>query len=264
MTVLDEIVAHKREEVAAARMAVPVSMLAEDARRARPPLDLFEALAQGGLSVIAEIKQKSPSAGMIRQGADAAEIARQYVAAGARAISVLTDERHFGGRAEHLQAVRAAVPVPVLRKDFIVEDYQVYESRALGADAVLLIASLFDQPALRQLIVLAASLGMSALVEVHTEPEVVRALAADAEIIGINNRDLRSFEVDLETTARLRPCVPPGVLVVSESGIETPADVARVCRAGVDAILVGTALMASPDPGARLRALLTASEQTGG
>jgi len=160
--------------------------------------------------------------------------------------------------------VRAAVPVPILRKDFILDDYQVYESRALGADAVLLIASALDQASLRELIILAASLGMTALVEVHTETEVDRALAAHAEMIGINNRDLRTFKVDLETTTRLRARIPAGVLVVSESGIETPADVQRVCRAGIDAILVGTALMASPDPAAHLRALRLAAEQMGG
>ncbi len=263
MAILDEIIAHKRAEVAAARTAVPLDVLKERARRDSLPLDFFEALAQDGLSVIAEIKQRSPSAGLIREVVDPAEMARRYVAGGAHAISVVTDGPFFGGRAEHVRVVRAAVPVPILRKDFILEEYQVYESRALGSDAVLLIVSALDQAPLRELIILAASLGMGALVEVHTEAEVDRALAAGAEMIGINNRDLRTFKVDLETTARLRARIPARVVVVSESGIETAADVQRVCRAGIDAILVGTALMASPDPAAHLRALRLAASTDG-
>lgn len=254
-SILETIAAHKRREIAAAKAVVPLHTLKEQARRAPPTLEFRGTLERAGFSVIAEIKQASPSAGQIREVVEPAEIARQYVAGGARAISVVTDRHFFGGSPEHLKTVRAAVSVPVLRKDFILEAYQVHESRVLGADAVLLIAALLDQASLRELLVLAASLAMEALVEVHTEGEVEQALAADADLIGINNRDLRTFEVDLDTTARLRTRIPPGVLVVSESGISTPADVARV-RPYADAILVGTTLMASDDPAAMIRALL--------
>jgi len=264
MTILDEILAHKRDEVAAARQTVALEVLEEQARRSPPPRNFRESLAQPGIGVIAEIKQRSPSAGVLREMVNPAEIARRYQIFGARAISVVTDRRFFGGEPEFLPAVRAAVSIPVLRKDFLIDEYQVYESRALGADAVLLIVSALAGTALRKLIALTAALAMPALVEVHTEAEVDQALEADAELIGINNRDLATFQVDLGTTERLRPRIPRGVFVVSESGIETPGDVVRVCRAGADAILVGTALMAHRDPAAHLRALRLAAEQTGG
>ena len=256
-SILETIAAHKRLEVAAAEVVASTDVVRERAGQASPPRD-FAGVLRGGFSLIAEIKRTSPAAGTIRKRLgpeEAAELARQYVAGGARAISVLTDLRFFGGTPDHLQAARAAVAAPVLRKDFMLEPYQIYESRAMGADAVLLITALLDLAALRTLIALCHGLGMAALVEVHTEEEVEMALGAGAGLIGINNRDLRTFEVDLQTTARLRERVPPGILVVSESGIATPADVARL-RPHVDAVLVGTALMASPDPAATVRALL--------
>lgn len=257
-SILETIAAHKRQEVTASQVIASPDAVRELARHAPPPRDFPGVLRDGGFSLIAEIKQASPAAGRIRErleAVEAAEVARQYVAGGARAISVLTDHRFFGGSPEHLRAARAAVPVPVLRKDFLLEPYQVYESRAMGADAVLLIAALLESPGLRTLIALCGDLGMGALVEVHTEAEVDKAVGAGARLIGINNRDLGNFAVDLETTARLRPRIPTGILVVSESGISTPADVARL-RPHVDAVLVGTSLMASDDPAAMVRALL--------
>ncbi|MDR7497325.1 MAG: indole-3-glycerol phosphate synthase TrpC, partial [Armatimonadota bacterium] len=226
--------------------------------------DFAAALAGPPLRIIAEIKRASPAAGAIRLEADPAAVARAYEAAGADAISVLTDHRFFAGSPDDLRAARAAVGVPVLRKDFIVDAYQVYEARALGADAVLLVAGTVPTAVLAELVGCAASLGMAALVEAHTEDELDQALAAGARVVGINNRNLHTLAVDPETTARLRPRVPEGVVVVSESGIETPADVARARRAGVHAVLVGTALMASADPAARLRELARASTETGG
>ncbi len=255
MSLLEEIAAHKRLEVAVAAAMVSPAAVRERARRAPPPRDFAGALRGGGLALIAEIKRRSPTSGVLRARADAAALAREYVAAGARAISVLTDGRFFGGRAEDLVAVRAAVPVPVLRKDFVLEPYQVYESRALGADALLLIAALLEARALAELVELCANLGMAALVEVHSEAEAAAAVDAGARLIGINNRDLRTFAVDLETTARLRARLPRDVLVVSESGIRTAADVARL-RPYADGVLVGTALMQSERPAALVRALL--------
>ncbi|MBI3997712.1 MAG: indole-3-glycerol phosphate synthase TrpC [Armatimonadetes bacterium] len=263
-TVLDEIIAHKRQEVAASRSAVSLADLQARAAAAPPARDFAAAIAGPPVRIIAEVKRASPSAGAIRADADPAAVARLYQDAGAAAISVLTDARYFHGSAEDLRAVRGAVGLPALRKDFVVDPYQVYEARALGADAVLLIAGTVERGELAALARLAGALGMTALVEVYSEAHLDDGLAAGARVIGINNRDLRNFSVDLETTARLRPRIPQGIAVVSESGIETPADVARVCRAGIDAILVGTALMASPDPAAHLRALRRAAEAAAG
>ncbi len=258
-TILETIAAHKRLEVAVTKAMVSPAAMRERAGQAPPPRDFPGALRDGRRhdrpALIAEIKRASPAAGMLRESLQPAQVARQYVAGGARALSVLTDERFFGGRVEHLREARAAVPVPVLRKDFILEAYQAYESRALGADAVLLITSLLDVAELRSLIALSESLGMAALVEVHSEEEVDAALGAGARLIGINNRDLRTFGVDLDTTARLRARIPDEVVVVSESGITGAADLARL-RPHVDAVLVGTALMRSEDPEASVRALL--------
>jgi indole-3-glycerol phosphate synthase len=262
--VLDDILAHKRDEVAAARAAVPLEELRARAADAPSVRDFAAAIAGPPVRIIAEVKRASPSAGTIRREADPVAVARAYEAAGAAAVSVLTDRRFFAGSPDDLRAVRGAVGVPVLRKDFVVDAYQVYEARALGADAVLLVAGTGPTAALADLAACAAALGMTALVEAHTEDELDQALAAGARVVGINNRDLRTLAVDIETTARLRPRVPRGVVVVSESGIETPADVARVRRSGVHAMLVGTALMASDDPAARLRELRLAATQIGG
>ncbi len=263
MTVLDEIIAHKRAEVAASRARVPLAEMrarAASAAAGAPARDFAAAIAGPTLRIIAEVKRASPSAGAIREDADPAATARRYERAGAAAVSVLTDRRYFAGSPDDLRAVRQAVGLPVLRKEFIVDPYQIYESRTLGADAVLLIAGAVPADDLAALARLAGELGMAAVFEVHTEAHVDEALAAGARVIGINNRDLRTLAVDLDTTLRLRPRIPAGITVVSESGIATPDDVARVCRAGVDAILVGTALMASPDPEADLRALRLVAE----
>ncbi len=258
MPILQQIVAHKREELAGRRHRVPLGEIrarAADAPRARPFVDAVRS-PHGPVRLIAEVKGASPSAGTIRETFDPAEIARVYTGAGAAAISVVTDERFFQGADAHLDAVRRAVPVPILRKDFVLDAYQVYEARALGADAVLLIVSILSRGAIEDLQGLAADLRMAALVEVHTEGELAQALAARAPLVGINNRDLDTLETSLDVTRRLRPLIPPGVVVVGESGIEARADIEEMAHVGVDAVLVGTALMRSPDPAARIRELL--------
>jgi indole-3-glycerol phosphate synthase len=268
MTILDEIIAHKRVEVAASRTAVSDAEIRGRAKAAPPARDFAAAITGPPVRIIAEVKRASPSAGAIRRDADPAATAHLYAQAGAAAVSVLTDRRYFSGSPEDLQAVRAAIRLPVLRKDFVVDAYQIYEARALGADAVLLIAGTVAASDLAGLGHLAAGMGMTALFEVHTEAQVDEILTAGPRVIGINNRNLGTLAIDLDTTLRLRRRIPAGILVISESGIETADDVARVCGAGIDAILVGTALMASPDPVAHLTALRLAAEhaavKTGG
>jgi len=253
--ILDEILAHKRSEIARLR---------ERHRNWEPPAvapkrrDFAGALRGQGISLIAEFKRRSPSRGDIRSGADPADLARSYERAGAAALSVLTDERFFGGSLEDLARARGTVSLPVLRKDFLIDGCQIAESAGPeGADCILLIAAALDAGQLRPLRELAARCGQAALVEVHDEAEVERALECGAEIVGINNRDLKTFEVSLDTTLRLRPRIPEGVIVVSESGIYTAEDVCRLADAGVDAILVGEALMAAPDPAGKIRELLS-------
>lgn len=214
----------------------------------------------GELAVIAEVKRRSPSVGAIELEVDPGSRAREYAEAGAAGISVLTEQDHFGGSLDDLVAVRASArDVPVLRKDFIVEASQLDAARAAGADAALLIAAIHDDAALRELLAHAHGLGLEVLLEVHDEAELHRALATDAAMVGINNRDLRSFVVDLAVTERLAPLVADGRLVVAESGVRTPRDAARMRAAGVDALLVGEALMRAPRPGGLLRALATAA-----
>lgn len=254
-TILDEILAHKRAEVAGRAARRPARDVAAAAETAPQPPDFAAALGASGLSVIAEIKGASPSAGTIADRCDPVAIARVFEAAGAAALSVLTDAKYFRGSWETLAAVAGAVRTPVLCKEFIVDPYQIDEARASGAAAVLLIAGALEGRSLRAHLEHARRRGLAVLVEVHTPDEVALALDAEARVIGINNRDLRTLRVDLGTTARLRPIIPPGVLVVSESGFETREQVAAVERAGVDAILVGTSLMRSPDPGAKLKEL---------
>ena len=261
--ILAKILAHKVTEVAAAKSRTSEADLLGQARAAAPARDFAAALRLNGAHrprVIAEVKRASPSAGPIRPGAVAAEIARDYQTGGAAAISCLTDETFFGGTLADLTAVKAAVKLPVLRKDFTIDPYQIVEARAAGADAILLIVAAFrpgeDDARLAELFAAAKDVGVHALVEVHDAPELERALTLGATIIGVNHRDLRTFTMDLDLSARLRPMVPASSIFVAESGIKTPADVARVMTAGCDAILVGEGLMRAPDPGVALAELL--------
>jgi indole-3-glycerol phosphate synthase len=254
-TILDEILAWKRIEVAKQKRAQPLSAVCDAALAAPPPRDLASALAAPRVSLIAEIKRASPSRGLLHPDLDPAAQAAAYQAHGASAISVLTDERFFKGSLDDLTAVRRAVRLPVLRKEFVIDPYQVYQARAAGADAVLLIAAALDDADLRSLYELIYELGMSALVEVHDEAELERTLAFDPRVLGINNRNLHTFEVSLDVTARLSERVPPGTLLVSESGIHTADDVARLAALGVHGILVGESLVCARDVGAKIREL---------
>jgi indole-3-glycerol phosphate synthase len=256
-TILDEIVATKRREVAEARRRMPIEELEAQAAEAPPARDFRAALeGPGPIRLIAEVKKASPSAGVIRADFDPVAVARAYQAHGADCLSVLTDAPYFQGHLSYLARVRASVAIPILRKDFLIDEYQVVEARMAGADAVLLIAEILDDDALGSLLARARSLGMSALVEIHEESNLDRVLAAGADLLGINNRDLSRMVTDLEHTFRLRPRVPEGVLLVSESGIGGRADVERLEAAGVDAILVGESLMRSPDIGRAVDELL--------
>ena len=262
--VLHAILQRKAEEVAVRSARLPLRELERRAASASPPRGFAAAIearvAAGQPAVIAEVKKASPSKGVIRADFDPAAIARSYAAAGAACLSVLTDVDFFQGADAYLQQARAACALPVLRKDFIVDPYQVVEARALGADCILLIVAALDDMQLAALSGQALALGMDVLAEVHHGDELQRALRlapADghAPLLGINNRDLRSFEVSLDATLALRDAVPRGRRLVTESGIATPADVRRMRAAGVDAFLVGEAFMREPDPGAALRRL---------
>jgi indole-3-glycerol phosphate synthase len=256
-TVLDRIVAVKRREIAEARERVSESELRRRLADAPPARDFFAALAQPGpIRLIAEVKKASPSAGVIREDFDPVAIARIYEEHGASCLSVLTDEPHFQGRLEYLVAVRESVGLPVLRKDFVLDSYQVLEARAAGADAVLLIAECLDDCNLRKLHNEIVELGMTPLVELYDPENLPRVLEAGATLVGVNNRDLRTFKVDLEHTLRLRPEIPAECVMVSESGVKTHADVQRLQAAGVDAILVGESLMREADIGAAVDRLL--------
>ncbi|MCX7682384.1 MAG: indole-3-glycerol phosphate synthase TrpC [Anaerolineae bacterium] len=254
--ILERIVSWKREEIADRKRRCPPEVVQAGAAAASPPRDFAAALRAPGLSLIAEIKRASPSKGMLAPHLDAPALARRYETSGAAALSVLTDEHFFCGSLEDLRIVRQSVTIPVLRKDFILDPYQVYEARAAGADAVLLIVAALDDVALRELHELACALGMAALVEVHNTSELERALRCGPRIVGINNRDLDTFEVHLDTTERLRPLIPPDILVVAESGIHSRADVARLRAIGVDGILVGEALVRAADVRAKVEELL--------
>nr|PZN69097.1 MAG: indole-3-glycerol phosphate synthase TrpC [Bacillota bacterium] len=270
--ILAEILAAKEAEVAAARQARPPAEVIAAAERAPAPRGFRRALEAGGhrrpeaepaVRVIAEVKKASPSKGLIRPDFDPVAIARAYAAGGAACLSVLTDARYFQGSLEHLRAIRQAVDLPLLRKDFLIDEYQVYEARAAGADAILLIVAAFcgdcaggrTPDDLVRLAALAEALGMDVLVEVHTAEELALAVESGARLIGINNRDLRTFHTTLEVTERLAPLVPPDRLLVSESGIWTHDDLRRVAAAGARAVLVGESLMRQPDVAAALRAL---------
>ncbi|MEA3399622.1 MAG: indole-3-glycerol phosphate synthase TrpC [Armatimonadota bacterium] len=255
--VLREILRHKRGEVARRRGLRPLAEFVAAAGHAPPPRDFAGALRGDEVRIIAEIKRASPSGGELVAEAefDPAETAITYQENGAAALSVLTDEAFFQGSLEHLEAAREATCIPVLCKDFILGEYQVYEARAAGADAVLLIAAALEPERLGELVALAEELGMAALVETHEEAELEAALDTGATVVGVNNRDLTSFEVDLAVTERLAPMVPEDRVLVAESGVEGREDVERLAQAGADAALVGTSLMTADDPGRALRDL---------
>jgi indole-3-glycerol phosphate synthase len=260
-TILERILARKREEVVARRAARGLEALQDACREQSPPRGFVRAieqrLAHGASAVIAEIKKASPSRGLIRADFDPPALARSYARGGATCLSVLTDIDFFQGADAYLQAARAAVELPVLRKDFTVDAWQVWEARALGADCILLIVAAFpgESTHMAELAALATELGMDVLVEVHDAAELELALAIPGPLVGINNRDLRSFATTLETTFALLPRIPAGRIVVTESGIGTAADVAAMRARGVNTFLVGESLMRAEDPGARLREL---------
>jgi indole-3-glycerol phosphate synthase len=251
--ILDKIVQAKREEVAALKSAESLESIRAKGRDLPPARDFRGALGGPEVSVIAEIKRKSPSRGVLAERFDPPGLAGIYEREGAAAVSVLTDREFFGGERKTLGELRKIVKLPLLRKDFILDPYQVHESRVLGADALLLIASILEPSLLRDLLGLAGDRGLHALVEVHSEEDLEKALWAGAGIVGINNRDLRTFETDLSVTERLAPLIPPDRVAVSESGIRTAGDVERLKRAGIRAFLIGEALVAAPDPGQKLR-----------
>ncbi len=256
--ILDDILTRTRADLEARKKARPIEELdLAISRMKKDPRSLAEALRRPGeITCIAEFKRRSPSAGWINENASLTQTVSAYAAGGARALSVLTDAPFFGGALADLELARASCALPVLRKDFIIDRYQIAEARAARADAVLLIVAALDDSTLIQLLNAARALKMSVLVEAHDEAEVARAVAAGADIIGINNRDLRTFTVDRELASRLRPSIPADRIVVAESGIRNGADVARLREAGVDAILVGETLMRAHDPAAVLRGLL--------
>lgn len=255
MSILAQILEHKRREVAEAQARTPFAELESQLPTAPAVRPFAQALKRedGCVAVIAEVKKASPSKGVIREQFDPLHIAEVYARNGASAISVLTDQRFFHGHLDYLRAIRQRVPVPVLRKDFLISRYQVLEARVAGADAVLLIVAALEDEPLADLLAYTRELDMDALVEVHTEEDLRRALRAGATVIGINNRDLSTFHTTLEVTERLAPLVPSDCVCVSESGIENAEDVRRVARAGAHAVLVGESLMRAEDVGARLR-----------
>lgn len=260
-TILDSIVETKRGEIEANKQARPAAEVDAAVARAAPPRDFYAAVTAGNETrLIAEIKRSSPSAGLIRADFEPASIARIYAASGAAALSVLTDQTYFGGSLSFIEAVKQAASLPVLRKDFIIDEYQIAESRAAGADAILLIAEVLSVEQIDRFARHAAGLGMSSLVEVHDagQLDAVRGLlSAERRILlGVNNRDLRRQRVDVETTFRLAKRLPPGIPFVSESGIRTRADVLRLAEAGARILLIGEALLRSPDVGSKVRELL--------
>jgi len=257
--VLDQIMTGVREDVATREASTSLAEMRARAESATPALDAYAALARPGVSVIAEVKRRSPSKGALAPIADPAGLAADYEAGGATWISVLTEERRFGGSLRDLAAVRQAVRIPVLRKDFLYGEYQAYEARAFGADVALLIVAALDQPTLSHLRALIEDeLGMTALVEVHDEAEVSRAVDAGARVIGVNARNLRTLEVDRSVFERLAPLLPDGALKVAESGVRGPADLIRYAAAGADAVLVGEGLVTTASPRDAAAALVEA------
>lgn len=258
--ILDTILQHKERELAERRTAVPLRDLRQRAEATEPPRDFAAALRQDNIRLIAEIKRASPSKGVFAPDLDPAALAQTYESGGASALSVLTDERFFQGSLRDLTAARTAVGIPALRKDFTTDEYHIVEARTAGADAVLLIVAALPQPRLQTLLRCAEAWGMAAIVEVHTAEETAQALEINAEIIGVNNRNLHTFETTLETTAALRSLIPSDRLVVSESGIHTPEDVARLHAWNVDAMLIGEALVTAPNTAAKVASLVATAQ----
>jgi indole-3-glycerol phosphate synthase len=263
MTVLDDIIVGVRADLAEREQRTPMADLQELVAAAAPPRDPMPAFAAPGVSVIAEVKRASPSKGDLAPIADPAALAREFAQGGAAAISVLTERRRFGGSLDDLRAVRAAVDTPILRKDFIVTSYQLWEARAAGADLALLIVAALAQPELNALLEVTAEVGLTALVEVHDEDELDRALAAGATLVGVNARNLRTLDVQPDTFTRLAPRVPDGVVTVAESGIRGPDDVRRFADAGADVVLVGEALVTGDDPRGTVEKMVAAGERAG-
>jgi indole-3-glycerol phosphate synthase len=253
---LNKIIAKKREEIEQRKKDLPISILKERIAQRKPALDFALALVGDKTRLIAEVKRASPSRGILRPDFNPMELAKTYAQGGAAAISVLTEANYFQGSIEHLAAIKAEVTLPLLRKDFVFEQYQLYESRAYGADALLLIVAILSQQQLEELLLLSHSLGLKCLVEVHNEAEVERALLGGAEIIGINNRDLTTFQVDINTTRRLLPLIPKGRIVVSESGISRREDIEKLKEWGVNAVLVGEALVTANDIPTKMKELI--------
>lgn len=258
MTVLDDIIVGVREDLADRQRALPLAELEQRIADAPPALDPRPDFAAPGIGLIAEVKRSSPSKGALAEIADPAALATAYAAGGASAISVLTEQRRFKGSLADLVAVRRRVDIPVLRKDFVVEEYQLLEGRAAGADLALLIVAALDDARLADLMACALELGLTPLVETHTVGEVERALAVGAQVIGVNNRDLRTLSVDRANFARLAEHIPPGVIKVAESGVRGPADVADLAAAGADVVLVGEALVTGADPAEAVRTMIAA------
>jgi indole-3-glycerol phosphate synthase len=253
---LQRLVDEARAETAARRAVLPLGHLERLARALPPARDFAGALRRPQLAVLAELKARTPLRGSLCEDYVPGRIAAAYTAGGAAALSVLCQQTSFGGRPEHLAEARAVTDLPILRKDFVVDEYQVVEARAFGADAVLLIAATLEAKRLAELLALTRQLGMEALVEVHEEMEVEAAVTAGATVVGVNHRDLATFEVDLRLTERLRPLLPPAAVCVAESGVKTAADARRLRAAGADAVLVGEALMRAVDPVQKLRELV--------
>ena len=256
MTILDRIVSDTKDLLLRRKSEITLSRLEDEPFFSRTPASLADALREDGLSVIAEVKKASPSKGVIREDFDPVTIARQYESAGASAVSVLTEPLHFMGSLSYLAEIRSATSLPLLRKDFIVDEYQMVEARAFGADAVLLIAAVLDRSRLRDLLASARGLGLSVLLEVYDVEELDRIDFDDVSILGVNNRDLRTFEVDIEHSLRVFAHVPREIVRVSESGLTSAAELSRLHANGVDAVLIGETLMRQENPGDALRRLL--------
>jgi len=256
IAILDQIVSEKKRDVEKKKRDLPVPALKKRIAQRKPPNDFTTALSGKVIKLIAEVKKASPSKGIFGRRFNAVALAEAYTTGGASVISVLTEVKHFQGNLKHLEAVREKVNIPLLRKDFIFDAYQVYESAAFGADALLLITAILNQKQLIELISLSKSLGLGCLVEVHNEKELERALQSDAEVIGINNRDLKTFNVDIDTTRRLCSLIPKDRIVVSESGINNRSDVLKLKKWGVNAVLVGESLVTAVDIPAKIKELI--------